>query len=86
MKTIYEMTVQELLDAGFNVYASKITKIGSSSAPWLDTDAQKMEMLQGFVPGSTIVRGWFSSKTYQATGAQAQHRQANGAKLEVAIS
>lgn len=84
MKTIYEMTVQELLDAGFNVRVSKLTAPWPN--PWERTDAQKMEMLQGFVPNSTIVRGWFNSKTYQAPGAQAQHRQGNGAKLEVAIS
>lgn len=83
MKTIYEMTVQELLDAGFNVYASKLTTTPSTRGR---TDAQKMEMLQGFVPNSTIVRGWFTSKTYQAPGAQAQSRQGNGARLEVAIS
>lgn len=83
MKTIYEMTVQELLDAGFNVYASKLT---FPPSPRGLTDAQKMEMLQGFVPNSIIVRGWFNSKTYQPSGAQAQSRQSNGAKLEVAIS
>lgn len=83
MKTVYEMTVQELLDAGFDVYASKLP---ATPSEWGRTDAQKMEMLQGFAPNSTIVRGWFNSKTYQPSGAQAQHRQRNGAKLEVAIS
>jgi len=85
MKTIYEMTVQELLDAGFNVYASKLTQTANSK-PWLYTDAHKMEMLQGLVPNGVIVRGWFDNKIYQSPGAQAQRRQGNGAKLEVSIS
>lgn len=83
MKAVYEMTVQELLDAGFNVYASKLT---AKPSPWERTDAQKMEVLQGFVPNSMISRGWFNSKLHQSSGAKAQHRQGNGAKLEVAIS
>lgn len=83
MKTIYEMTVQELLDAGFNVYASKLT---TKPNPWERADAQKMEMLQGFVPSSSISRGWFNSKLHQSSGAKAQRMQGNGARLWVAIS
>jgi len=85
MKTIYEMTVQELLDAGFNVYASKLTQMGETE-PWLTTDAQKMETLQSMMPDGTVSRGWLQSETWQSGGARAYKRLPSGAKVEVSIS
>jgi len=85
MKTIYEMTVQELLDAGFNVYAVNITQMGETE-PWLATDAQKMETLQALLPDGLVIRGWLSSATWQPSGGRATRRLSGGNKVEVAIS
>jgi len=85
MKTIYEMTVQELLDAGFNVYASKLTQMGETE-PWLATDAQKMETLQALLPDGAVSRGWIPSATWQPSGGLAARRLPGGNKVEVSIS
>ena len=85
MKTIYEMTVQELIDAGFNVYASKLTQMGETE-PWLATNAQKMETLQAMLPDGAIYRGWMPSATWQSSGGRAARRLLGGNRVEVSIS
>jgi len=85
MKTIYEMTVQELLDAGFNVYASKLTQMGETE-PWLATDAQKMETLQALLPDGAVYRGWMPSSTLQLSGGRATRRLPSGVGVQVSIS
>lgn len=85
MKTIYEMTVQELLDAGFNVYASNLTRM-SETELLLYTDAQKMETLQALLPDGLVTRGWLSSATWQPSGGRATRRLSGGNKVEVSIS
>jgi len=85
MKTIYEMTVQELLDAGFNVYASKLTQMDEAE-PLLSTDAQKMEALQALLPDGLVIRGWLSSATWQPSGGRVNKRLPSGVRVEVSIS
>ena len=85
MKTIYEMTVQELLDAGFSVYASNLTQMGETE-PLLTTDAQKMETLQALLPDGLVIRGWLRSATCQPSGGHATRRLPGGNRVEVSIS
>lgn len=65
MKTIYEHTVQELLDAGMRV---RITDQKGSQLG----DQRRMIEAQCLAPDASIVAGWFTSDEFDHSGCRAE--------------
>lgn len=81
MKTVYEMTVQELVNAGFGVH------IYDASAPafpkrYSASGAERaIQTIQGLMPGVTIITGALRNDSYPRIGGA---RASNG-KVSISI-